>query len=101
MNNQQRADSTAKSIVAYAAEKGLQNEDIKTQVGDLICDLLHKIAQAHEGDIQTAMSVLRNGLGHFLSEMHASGEDDLGPEAFVAIQANCAGNSWVEENWRL
>lgn len=100
MDNQQRSASVSALIATFAANNGLTDEDPCTIAGDLICNIMHWVAQHLEAETgqMLAMKAVQSGIGHYASEAHidysAAIVDEIGPDALVSITVNCNGESW-------
>lgn len=101
MNNRERAASVAELVRQFASKHVANGEKPESIAGDMICNILHWVMRETEmaGDDgrKTALAAARCGLSHFISEVHASGPDDPGPECYTLITVRTDGGLWVSE----
>lgn len=101
MNNRERAASVADLVRQFASKHVAPGEKPEVVAGDLICNILHWVM--HEGDMagddgrKPALAAARCGLSQFISEVHASPENELGPSCYTLITVRTAGGLWVSE----
>ncbi len=108
MDNEDRAWSVQEYLIKFADEMGLKPDldadGPVTVAGDMICNILHWVAQNHPEGYAAALDAARSGLGHFSSEFRidydADDVDELGPEADVQITIRCDGEYWQSETFR-
>jgi len=92
MNNEQRIESIEGHLAEFANTMGTQDEEITTQIGDMIGNLLH-MARQHTSSTNEALEVCRSGVMHFIAERMAEEingkdvHDDIGPDVDVEIKA--------------
>lgn len=100
MNNQKRVASVSEFLTAFISDQGLDGEDPETIAGDLICNIMHWVAQHLEAETgqMLAMKAVQSGIGHYATEAHidysAAIVDEIGPDALVSITVNCNGETW-------
>jgi hypothetical protein len=63
-NNSDRAERAAEAVKAFAALTGIEQDDPRTQIQDLLADLFH-LCDRHEIDVVEA---LRSGIHHYECE---------------------------------
>lgn len=74
MNNAERSTYALSSVNTFAIATGIQDEDMETQISDLLADLMHL---ADEHDIDWAYLDQRAG-DHYRAEVEEEAEEELG-----------------------
>ncbi|EFO30116.1 hypothetical protein TRICHSKD4_3691 [Roseibium sp. TrichSKD4] len=105
MTNEDRVDDIGPSVEDFALRMGLSIEVEPGDVaGDLIAAVLHWLqantdCEEHPDPRLAALDAARRGIGHYITETNidysAEEVDELGPDSFVAIDANCNGQRWL------
>ena len=101
MTNDARAESVAAFVEQFADEMGLNPDPAadgpECAAGDLICNILHWV-QAETQSRESALEAVRSGISHYITEScidyEAECVDEVGPDAFVDIEASCDGSIW-------
>lgn len=81
-SNADRIAGVEPSFSSFVHSHGIQDEDVTTQCGDLICDALH-LCEGRTGD---PFRALRQGIGNYAAEV--VDEDGIGPDLIVEIRLN-------------
>lgn len=81
-DNYDRAEWARVGVMAFADETGIGNEDMHTQIGDLLADLMH-LADLEGLDWET---VVRRATMHYEDEIAELGKASPSPKAWSPRQ---------------
>lgn len=99
-SNEDRAKSVAIAVQAFAKSMKLTEKDDgpTTIAGDMICNILHWVAQRHPQGFQAGLDAACKGLNHFASEAYDENDPDpLGPESHIRIVITVGKHVFIKQ----